>query len=156
MNSPAMKAFGDERITAGESCLVVDLGDCTGMDSTFMGTLAGMAARIAAHQGCVLQIAGSNERNRHSLEDLGLDFLMKINPPAAVWRGREESIRSRLKPPHAPGAIGQLHQARHVLDAHLTLTGINDNNAGKFREVVTLLENELAKKEKLAPADKSK
>ena len=156
MNSPAVKAFGDERIAAGESCLVMDLSDCTGMDSTFMGTLAGMAARIAAHEGSVFQIAGSNDRNRRSLEDLGLDFLMEINPPSAVWHGMEEVIRSKLKPPQAPGALGQTQRARHVLDAHITLTGINDKNASDFKEVVTLLENELAGKEKLAPADEAK
>ena len=57
MNSPAVKAFGDERIAAGETCLVVDLGACTGMDSTFMGTLAGMAARLSAPTRGCLQIA---------------------------------------------------------------------------------------------------
>ena len=86
VNSPAVKAFGDERIAAGESCLVMDLSDCTGMDSTFMGTLAGMAARLAARAGSVLQIAGSSDRNRRSLEDLGLDFMLEINPPTAAWR----------------------------------------------------------------------
>jgi anti-anti-sigma regulatory factor len=153
MNSHAVKAFGDERIAAGESCLVIDLGDCTGIDSTFMGTLAGMATRIAARQGSVLQIAGSSDRNRRSLEDLGLDFLLEIDPPAAVWRGMEKAIRSKLTPPHAARPIGQVQRTRHVLDAHLTLAGINDKNASEFKEVVTVLGNELAAKEKLVPLD---
>src|SRR5215213_6630157 len=84
LNSPVMKAFGDERILAGERCLVVDLGVCTGMDSTFMGTLAGMATRLSTLDGGVLQIADSGGRNRRSLEDLGLDFLMEIDPPATT------------------------------------------------------------------------
>ena len=81
---------------------MVDLGECTGMDSTFMGTLAGMAARLSALDRGVLQIADPGERNRRSLEDLGLDFLMEIDPPAAVWRGRVDAIRSRLVPPQLP------------------------------------------------------
>ena len=153
VNSPTVKTFADERIAAGESCLVVDLGTCSGMDSTFMGTLAGMAARLAALGRGSLHIAASSERNRRSLEDLGLDFLMEINPPAAVWRGHEDAIRNDLKAPPDPGALGQIQRARHVLDAHRILTGMNDQNSREFEDVVTLLENELAGKEKLAPKD---
>lgn len=144
MNSPVVKAFGDERITAGETCLIVDLGDCTGMDSTFMGTLAGIAARLSVQEGGVLQIADTGERNRRSLEDLGLDFLMEINPPAAVWRGKVDAIRQALNPPPPPGTIGQLQRARHILDAHQMLTGMSELNARKFEGVVTLLGKELA------------
>ena len=143
-----MKAFGDERIAGGETCLVVDLGGCTGMDSTFMGTLAGMAARLSAQDGGVLQIADSGVRNRRSLEDLGLDFLMEIDPPTAVWRGNVDSIRSELKPPAPTGAPGQVQRAQHVLEAHQILSEANDKNAREFSSVVTLLENELAEKEK--------
>ena len=81
LNSPALKEFGISRVEAGESCLVVDLGGCTGMDSTFMGTLAGMASRLSATGKGVVQIADPGARNRRSLEDLGLDFLMEVDPP---------------------------------------------------------------------------
>jgi len=154
VNSPAVKAFGDERIAAGEVCLVVDLGDCSGMDSTFMGTLAGMASRLSACQAGVLQIAGAGERNRRSLEDLGLDFLLEIEPAAAVWRGQEQAIRGTLKPPLPPGALGQIPRARHILEAHQILSDVSDKNAREFEDVVTMLEKELAGQAKPAtPAE---
>lgn len=156
MNSPAIKAFGEERITAGESCLVVDLDACSGMDSTFMGTLAGLATRLSAVAGGGLQIAGAGERNRRSLEDLGLDFLIAIDPPAAAWHDQLELIRGLLKPPQAPATLGQIQRARHVLEAHQNLTGINDKNAHTFEEVVNLLEHELAGKEMLADHGETK
>jgi hypothetical protein len=112
-----------------------------------------MAARLSALKGGVLQIAKPGERNRRSLEDLGLDFLMEIDPPAAAWRGKVASIRSLLNPPQAAVALGQIQRARHVLDAHQVLTEINDQNAREFKQVVTLLENELARKEELAEND---
>ena len=143
-----MKAFGDERIAEGESCLVVDLGGCTGMDSTFMGTLAGMAARLSAQEGGVLQIADAGTRNRRSLEDLGLDFLMEIDPPAATWRGNVAEIREHLTAPQPLGPPGQVQRAKHVLEAHQILSDANDKNAREFSSVVTLLENELAEKQK--------
>ena len=141
-----MKAFGDERIAAGENCLVVDLGGCTGMDSTFMGTLAGMAARLSTHDGGVLQIADSGSRNRRSLEDLGLDFLLEIDPPAAIWRGNVDAIRGDLKATQQPAVTGQIQRTQHVLEAHQTLSAANDINAREFSNVVKLLENELAEK----------
>jgi anti-anti-sigma regulatory factor len=154
MNSPAVKAFGDARIAAGDSLIIVDLEGCTGMDSTFMGTLAGMAARLSATEGGALHIADPGERNRRSLEDLGLDFLMEIDPPSAVWRGRVDGIRGALQPPQAPGGLGHLQRTRHVLEAHQTLSGMNDKNARVFGGVVDLLENEVSEKEKLAEKPK--
>ena len=150
LNSSAVKVFGDERISAGEKCLVVDLGACTGMDSTFMGTLAGMAARLSASEGAVLQIADPGSRNRRSLEDLGLDFLMEIDPPASVWRGKMDTIREGLYPPQHPATNSQLQRAIQVLEAHKVLADTSDQNAGKFSDIVTLLEAEVAEKKKAA------
>jgi anti-sigma B factor antagonist len=150
MNSPLMKAFGDERIAAGERCLTVDLGGCTGMDSTFMGTLAGMATRLSCGDGAGLQIADAGSRNKRSLEDLGLDFLMEIDPPDAVWRRDIEQIRARLVPPQSLAAPGQIQRALHVLEAHQILSETNEQNAKTFSNVVTMLETELNEKHKLA------
>jgi anti-sigma B factor antagonist len=146
-----MKAFGDERITAGERCLVVDLGGCTGMDSTFMGTLAGMATRLSSvpNPG-VVQIADAGTRNRRSLEDLGLDFLVEIDPPEAAWLSRIDAIRAEIAPPQKAAPASQVQRAMHVLEAHQTLSETNDKNARVFSNVVSLLEDELAEKQRLA------
>ncbi len=141
-----MKAFGDERISAGETRLVVDLGACTGMDSTFMGTLGGMATRISARPGGALQIADSGERNRRSLEDLGLDFFMDIDPADAPWRGRVDSIRSSLKCAAQKLPAGRIQRVEHVLEAHQNLADVSDKNAKEFRGVVKLLGTELENK----------
>lgn len=148
LNSPAVKAFGDERIAAGEQLLVVDLGDCSGMDSTFMGTLAGLAARISAKPGGVLQVANAGDRNRRSLEDLGLDFLLEIDPPSAAWRGRVDEIRDGLARPGAkPSGLGALDRAKHVLEAHETLSGLNERNEQEFKQVVRTLGEQVQSKE---------
>ena len=150
MNSPALKAYCDSRLAEGERLLVVDLADCSGMDSTFMGTLAGTAARLSAIEGGRLHIAEPGDRNRRSLEDLGLDFLMDIDPASAPWRGQAESIRARLQPLLPQPDSGRLQRTRHVLQAHQTLSGINEKNARGFAGVVGTLKEELSKKERLA------
>jgi len=110
-----------------------------------MGTLAGMAARLSVVDGGTLQIADAGERNRRSLEDLGLDFLMEIDPPSADWRGKVDEIRKALKSPKNGVSAGS--QARHVLEAHQVLSQANESNARKFSTVVNLLEAELADKQ---------
>ena len=145
-----MKNFSDERIAAGERCLVVDLGACTGMDSTFMGTLAGMATRLSTQEGGVLQIADTGARNRRSLEDLGLDFLMDIDPTGTAWQSQIDQIRATLKQPQKLAAPGQVQRAAHVLEAHQVLAETNESNARVFANVVSLLEDELAAKQRLA------
>lgn len=147
LTSPALKEFAETRIAAGERCLVIDLGACTGMDSTFMGTLAGLSARLSATGGKV-QVADANERNRRSLEDLGLDFLLEIDPPEAPWRGHMDEVRSGLKPAGERGAPNALERAKHVLDAHKVLSSASGDNAKKFAGVVTLLEAEVEAKRK--------
>lgn len=156
LNSPSLKAFGVERIAAGERCLVVDLEACTGMDSTFMGTLAGLATRLSAQDGGILQIADAGQRNRHSLEDLGLDFLIQIDPEDAVWRDEVPAIRTQLKSASSIGPQGNLQQAFHVLEAHQVLSEANEKNKHTFSTVVTLLESELEEKKKLAETPKEK
>lgn len=147
LNSPAVKAFGEARIEDGETCVVVDLGGCTGMDSTFMGTLASMASKVSSREGGVLQIAEPGERNRRSLEDLGLDFLMEIDPPTSSWRDHLEAIRGELQAPPPAERIGDLERTKLVLEAHKTLSDVNKENAETFENVVKLMEKEVEAKQ---------
>lgn len=138
-----MKQFAEERIRAGEKRLVIDLGGCTGMDSTFMGSLAGMAAKLAGGGG-TLEIADIDSRGIQSLEDLGLDCLMEIRPPSAPWVGRLESIRSELAPPRTNVALPNTRdRAMHVLKAHETLAATSEENAKRFSNVITVLRDQV-------------
>lgn len=126
---------------------MVDLQACTAMDSTFMGTLAGLANRLKEKDG-VLEVMGADEKSRRSLEDLGLDFLMAINPDQGVWKGLEEKARDLLKPKVAGIKAGTVLHTRHILEAHEILSEANDGNRQMFSGVIDLLEDELAGKAK--------
>ena len=154
LSSPQIKSFGNERIAAGEKILVVDLENCGGMDSTFMGTLAGLAARLSARDGGLLQIADANSRNQTSLEDLGLDFLMEIDPLESIWREKVDLIRSELIPRNS-SPQGEIQQVRHVLEAHQILSETSDKNGEIFSAVVRVLESNLAEKKRLADDQES-
>lgn len=145
LNSPAVKEFGESRITNGELCLVVDLEACTGMDSTFMGTLAGLANRLT-EKGGALEIADADEKNQNSLEDLGLDFLMAIHPKQAAWMGLENKVRDLLKLKVAGMTAGTVLHTRHILEAHKILSDTNEGNRQKFSGVMETLTSELTEK----------
>lgn len=145
MNSMAVKEYGEARIADGVQRLVVDLERCVAMDSTFMGTLAGLANRLK-EQGGKLQVASADEKCQNSLEDLGLDYLMEINAVDEAWAGLESRARSLLKDKVAGVKAGTVMHARHVLEAHEVLSDANDANERKFSEVVKMLEEDLAEK----------
>lgn len=146
--SPVLKECADARISAGERCLVVDLEACSGMDSTFMGQLASFSARLSKLGGGAVQIAGAGERNRNSLEDLGLDCLLEIDPPEAPWRGRATEVRTALEPYQLSRLPGMQERAKHILDAHKVLAATSEENARKFAGVVGVLEQEVADHER--------
>jgi hypothetical protein len=107
------------------------------MDSTFMGTLAGLARLLARSFGGRLQLNGVCERNRRSLEDLGLDTLIDIDPVGAEWRPHVEDVRESLEPLEGER---EPSDAAHVLEAHRQLCGVNAANVKKFATVLEVLE----------------
>ena len=147
LNSPMLKEWCEREVNNGVLCLVVDLAACKGMDSTFMGTMAGLAMRLMKLPGGVLQVAEPGEKNRNSLEDLGLDALMQIDPVDAVWRGQIQDVREKLLPYNATNGLQQkADQAPHVLDAHKKLCEADERNTNKFGTVLDFLEAEVKAK----------
>ena len=63
LNSTGIKKFANAMIERGHRNFVVDLADCPVMDSTFMGTLTGVALRLHGIGQGDLHVINSNERN---------------------------------------------------------------------------------------------
>lgn len=140
-NSPAMKEQAESDIESGYKNIVIDLEKCLGMDSTFMGTMAGIAMRLLKISDTKLQVATPGERNRLSLEDLGLDAIMDIDPEDGSWDARLTEMREQMKPCKDKG--DKLDKAPHVLDAHKKLCEADDQNTEKFATVLDFLEAEV-------------
>ena len=146
MNAPRLKQYGEERVRAGERLVVMDLGGCGGMDSTFMGTLAGLATCLSKAGGGALHVAAPGERNRVSLEELGLGAMLAVDPPDAPWRGRMEEARAGLVALGEAPPMTDRQRAEQVLEAHRVLSAAHGPNVRKFAGVVKVLEQELAVK----------
>lgn len=148
LNSPVLKEWCEDEISNGTTCLVIDLAACKGMDSTFMGTMAGLAMRLMKLPNGKLQIAEPGKKNQKSLEDLGLDVLMQIDPADGIWRGEISDIRKKLQPcTKVNGVDKKFGQAPHVLDAHKKLCEADERNTEKFGTVLDFLEAEVKAKE---------
>jgi len=145
INSPQMKTWAESQIKNGMLTVVVDLEQCTGMDSTFMGTMAGIAMKLAKKDGGSLQVAGACDKNRRSLEDLGLSMLLKIDPEDAAWKKDLDKIRASLK---EHSSASQVDKTQHVFDAHKLLCEAHESNDDKFATVLDVLEAELANRQK--------
>ena len=136
-NSPGVKEFVKRMIQRGHRDFVIDLGGCELMDSTFMGTLAGVALRLREIGQGGLRVVNANGRNSSLLENRGLDHLFSVEA------GTEVAPKSLL---HAdPLSAGGAEEAKgDVLAAHEALIAAAPENAVKFRDVVDYLRQELA------------
>ncbi|MDX2079313.1 MAG: STAS domain-containing protein [Terrimicrobiaceae bacterium] len=135
-NSPGVKEFVKQMIQRGSRDFVVDLGACELMDSTFMGTLAGVALRLREIGQGSLRAVNVNPRNSSLLENLGLDQLFTVESS-----GADAPIALH---PAAPVAAAPDDQKETVLSAHEALVEADAQNAVKFKDVIDYLRQELA------------
>ncbi len=134
-NSPGVKEFVKQMIQRGHREFVVDLKECELMDSTFMGTLAGVALRLREIGQGGLRTVNVNVRNASLFENLGLDQLFTVET------GHETDAPKTLKQAEA---VGEDNAKETVLEAHEALIEADAHNAVKFKDVVDYLRQELA------------
>ena len=79
LNSGNLKEFAKEMVNRGYREFVVDLENCAMMDSTFMGTMAGVALRLKELGHGHLHVIHCGQRSRDLLTGLGLDQIFHIH-----------------------------------------------------------------------------
>ena len=137
MVSPGIKTAVEKKIEQGEGIAIFfDLEGCTGMDSTFMGMLAGIAMKLKKAGGAPLSIIEPGEKNKASLEELGLNQLMEINPQEGAWKESLSEIRSSLQSLDSGAGAGR---EDHILECHENLCDADDSNNARFESVLEVL-----------------
>lgn len=127
-NSPGLKAFSEQMMLGGRRQFVVDLKNCPAMDSTFMGTLAGIAVRLRDCGNGLLWVLNRNERNTDLLDGLGLNMLFADSPPpTGAADGSEQAVSH---------AADRATTRDAMIDAHETCVQVNPANAVKFKDVL--------------------
>ena len=150
-NSAELKNFTKGRIDAGDSVILVDLEECIYMDSTFMGTLTGIACRLESEGSGRLEIVNPSPRARELLENLGLDEILHIHPNGEAVNGMDwATVRGVMAEQLFPESFvdpgdSKRMKAEVVLEAHKALAACNSRNDVRFRDVILLVEEELQK-----------
>jgi len=143
LNSGNLKEFAREMVDRGYREFIVDLANCAMMDSTFMGTMAGVALRLKELGQGHLHIVHCGNRSHELLSGLGLDqlFDMHVNGAAApeceilAERSAAEASRDQKR-----------EQARTMLEAHEALCEAASENVPRFKDVLDYLKQDLHQK----------
>ncbi len=125
----------------GYRYFVLELSECTLMDSTFLGVLAGFGLKLSnGHDDqCTsgIELLNANPRIIDLLESLGVLHLFKVaDGPLTV----PDQTETRDLAPQNPT---KQEITRACLEAHQTLMDINADNVPKFKEVTQFLTEKL-------------
>ncbi len=137
------KTLVQELSLKGCTYFVLDLSECTLMDSTFLGVLAGFGLKGQGAKGepgkIVMELLNSNERVTELLESLGVLHLFRLTQgPLQVPEYAQAQALSTTCP-------SRDEVRRACLEAHETLMQINPSNVSKFKEVAAFLSEDLKK-----------
>ncbi len=139
LNCNAFREFMEKMVNDGKSRFALDFESCTGMDSTFLGILAGTALELRQQDPPgVLLICNLSERNNELICNLGLQSLLSIDAELSESCSLSKSGNefSELK-------NTGVSDARNVLEAHQNLVRADEQNAAKFQDVIAFLKNQV-------------
>jgi len=144
-NSSQVRDFADRMIEQHEGQrFVVDLEDCPGMDSTFMGTLTSIVLTMAkkGYPGAV-EIINANDRNVTSLRKLGLTALIDLDEDGSSWSKERDLVASNVKCPLTEATLNKTENTQLMIDAHEALVEANEKNISQFKDVIDFLRDDL-------------
>lgn len=138
-NVMPLKDFLKESASAGNRCYVFDFSDCTGMDSTVLGVLAGCALdlRKLEPRGSLI-LSRLSDRNQELVRSLGLHRI------ATLDLGDQKVETSDVSESLSPVELDELDSARLCLEAHENLVETSDGNEAKFQDVISYLKNRVS------------
>ena len=140
LESGSLKEFGREMVNRGYREFVFDLEECAMMDSTFMGTMAGMALRLKELGQGHLRVIHCGQRSRELLSGLGLDQIFDIQLDGAASAPRCELLE---KTEQDEAATARREQAATMLEAHEALCEAQPENITRFKDVLEYLKQDL-------------
>lgn len=147
--SATLKQFGQAAIDTQCSRLLLDMAECIGMDSTFMGVLAGLAFRLRKIPNGEIVMINLNPRTRGLLGTLGLDQIIQPHLAGATPDALKEvlSISNRMQALESEEP-SQKTTAETMLEAHENLIQLSPDNLPKFKDVLTFLRQDVQRIQK--------
>jgi anti-anti-sigma factor len=138
--SASVKDFGNALLESGVKHLILDLRDCIGMDSTFMGVLAGLCTRFHREGDGKVQVGHASEKIQRLMSTLGLDRLLDaVNDPLP---GPMPDISGELRELDVATQT-PLASAETMLEAHENLLDVHEDNSLRFQDVLDYLREDI-------------
>jgi len=140
-NSACLRDFFAELLRRAKTRFVLDFQNCTSMDSTFLGVLAGAALELrkSTPPGSLV-VARVGQRNLELIRNLGLHRLLFIDTgdPSGRFDKCDTALECQAKT--------EIETARLVLEAHENLVSADEANRTKFQDVLAFLRNRVEQK----------
>ncbi|MBA3544409.1 MAG: STAS domain-containing protein [Chthoniobacterales bacterium] len=143
LESGSLKEFGREMVNRGHREFVFDLEECVMMDSTFMGTMAGMALRLKELGQGRLHVINCGERSRELLSGLGLDQIFDIQAKSEAAPKCEALTTANGQAPEDKAEKAKREQASTMLEAHEALCEARPENLTRFKDVLEYLKQDV-------------
>jgi anti-sigma B factor antagonist len=144
-NAPSLKRFSFSAFDRGCSLLLLDMARCCGMDSTFMGVLAGIASRLKSVPDGRLVAINLSAKNLSLLSTLGLDRLIEVHGvdgvPDLIAHYLVDTAHQAEEA--ETDGIGKRNTLETMLDAHRELADVSEGNLDRFKDVINYLEQDL-------------
>lgn len=140
-NAQILDAFLRGELESGADLVCVDLSACTGMDSTFMGLLVGIAGGMAAGGG-KLVIINPTEAGLRLLTMLGVTEVVPVVDGCVL---PDLAFVELLEGGRGAGSVARMDMVRR---AHVSLVAINEANKAKFAAFLAALEADLSRQQR--------
>jgi anti-sigma B factor antagonist len=147
-NSQPLRDFARPMIERGQHEFVIDLGQCQGLDSTFLGVLAGIGLRLReAGHGATTRVIHADARQAELLQTLGLDRLFDIQAggePLPENGGFHSLPDTEAGPCAHP--LTRDEAAELILEAHKNLICADRRNAPRFNQLIQSLRESIRRR----------
>lgn len=138
MNSAPLSRFFKEMMKGGTKRFVVDFKECSSMDSTFLGILAGAAIEARKQDPpATVTLGRLDGRNLELIRNVGLHKILEVSV------GRERLAFGKANQSLGNADQSESESARMILKAHEDLVEIEDENLSKFQDVISFLRNQV-------------
>lgn len=138
LNCNSFRKFIETIIANGSRHIFIDFEECKGMDSTFLGILAGTAIELRKLSPVGELVVGNlGERNHELICNLGLQNLLTISENPTKPIENFAALQNQ-----------EVSDARNILKAHENLTEADQDNVAKFQDVIAFLRNQVEKKDR--------
>jgi anti-anti-sigma regulatory factor len=141
---PVLKEFENAVVARGCQRFLFDMAECVGMDSTFMGILAGMAMRAQRRDGGEVIVLNLNQKTENLLVTLGLDRVLAVHRAGQAPTELDQELAQ-------VSGLAELEQGRTdsaataetMLAAHEDLVKAAPASESEFKDVIRYLKEEV-------------